>query len=139
MVSLPIFSLSILSSSPLSPYLSLSFMSDPSASLLAKRRTREMEDEDEGVTEYGSGIYRYPPYLQPGHFSSLEKLMFFLSSILLIILFIFVGLYARSSQDTDSTLPSPHIPHNKTQYCLTPDCIMTAAQLLQVNRRKKED
>lgn len=84
---------------------------------LVDRHGREDEYEEE-PTEYGSGVYRYPPYLQPGHFTSLEKLMFFSSSILLILLFIFAGLYARSSQQ-DNHAPSlptiqPKLPKNHT-------------------------
>ena len=81
-------------------------------------RFREQEDEDEqGLrTDYGSGVYRYPAYLQPGHFTSLEKFLFFSSSILLILLFVFVGLYARSSQVDDAPLvPVPKQPENNTK------------------------
>jgi hypothetical protein len=89
------------------------------APLLPKRRyedDEEEEDDDEGVrTDYGSAVYHYPPHLQHGHFTSLEKLMFFTSSILLILLFVFVGLYARSSQTDDEPMfPIPTIPNNKT-------------------------
>ncbi|KAI8366512.1 hypothetical protein BD560DRAFT_400554 [Blakeslea trispora] len=100
-------------------------------------RFREQED-DEGdglITDYGSGVYRYPTYLQPGHFTSLEKLLFFLSSILLILLFVFVGLYARSSQvDNDPFVPVPRKPENNTKtpsYCLDSNCVVTAADILE--------
>ncbi|KAI8047518.1 uncharacterized protein B0P05DRAFT_565796 [Gilbertella persicaria] len=111
--------------------------------LIRKKRTDEdqhsfgeQDEEEEGLrTDYGSGVYRYPAYLQPGHFTSLEKLMFFLSSILLILLFIFVGLYARSSQmDEDPLIPLPTKPDNHTKeqaYCLESNCIITAAQILE--------
>lgn len=86
-------------------------MSDVHAPLLGKRRLEddssshnEQDTEEEELADYG-GVYRYPAYLQPGHFTSLEKLMFFSSSILLILLFILAGLYARSSQQ-DNHLPS---------------------------------
>lgn len=110
-----------------SPLYSFS-MSDVNAPLLAKRRledessnhnlTNGHDEEEEEPTDYG-GVYRYPPYLQPGHFTSLEKLMFFSSSILLILLFILAGLYARSSQQ-DNHLPSlptlvPSLPKNHTK------------------------
>lgn len=112
-------------------------MSDIHAPLISRRRTQEEEEEDEynshqqqhnfddedgqerRTTDYGSGIYHYPPHLQPGHFTSLEKLFFFLCSLLLILLFIFVGLYARSSQKEDddpaSRMPAPKIPKNHTK------------------------
>lgn len=103
-------------------------MSDTYAPLIPKRRYEmdgyrrnhegEEEDDDEGLrTDYGSAVYHYPPHLQHGHFTSLEKLMFFLSSILLILLFIFVGLYARSSQADDEPtvpVPIPTTPANDT-------------------------
>ncbi|ORY99124.1 hypothetical protein BCR43DRAFT_488772 [Syncephalastrum racemosum] len=88
-------------------------------------------------TDYGSGIYRYPLYLQPGQFTSLEKLMFFVSSILLILLCVFIGLYARSSlEDTlPKPVPSPTSPALPTlpaePYCIEPSCILTAAHILQ--------
>lgn len=109
-------------------------MSDIHAPLISQRRSREEEEEEEDdynqqdrfqepdrrTTDYGSGVYHYPPHLQPGHFTSLEKLFFFLCSLLLILLFIFVGLYARSSQKDDddpaSRLPlPPKIPKNHTK------------------------
>lgn len=78
------------------------------------------EEEDLATTDYGSGVYRYPTYLQPGHFTSLEKLFFFTSSILFILLFIFVGLYARSSQQEKEVvivepIPIPSKNHTKKQ------------------------
>lgn len=85
------------------------------------RRNSEEEEEDESDgllrTDYGSAVYRYPHYLQPGHFTSLEKLMFFTSSILLILLCVFAGLYARSSQQEPALPPSPvpKIPKNHTK------------------------
>ncbi|KAL7320453.1 hypothetical protein PS15m_000342 [Mucor circinelloides] len=129
-------------------------MSDIHAPLISNRRTREERQEDDDgedydqdnfhepdrhTTDYGSGVYHYPPHLQPGHFTSLEKLFFFLCSLLLILLFIFVGLYARSSQKDDddpaSRLPlPPKIPKNHTKnqsYCLDYSCIITAAHILQ--------
>jgi hypothetical protein len=79
----------------------------------------EDEEEEEGIrTDYGSGVFRYPHYLQPGHFTSLEKLQFFSSSILFILLCVFVGLYARSSQQDASPvlpIPLPSIPKNHTK------------------------
>ena len=87
-----------------------------SHNLIDRNRHDEEEDDEEGVvTDYGSAVYRYPPYLQPGHFTSLEKLMFFTSSILLILLCVFVGLYARSSQQSPVYTPSPRIPKNHTK------------------------
>lgn len=111
-------------------------MTDVNTPLLGKRRLEDEdsshnvtnehdreEEEEEELADYG-GVYRYPPYLQPGHFTSLEKLMFFSSSILLILLFILAGLYARSSQQ-DNHLPSlptliPSLPKNQTkkQVCI---------------------
>ncbi|KAF1799662.1 hypothetical protein FB192DRAFT_1286821 [Mucor lusitanicus] len=130
-------------------------MSDIHAPLISQRRSREEEEEEEDdynqqdrfqepdrrTTDYGSGVYHYPPHLQPGHFTSLEKLFFFLCSLLLILLFIFVGLYARSSQKDDddpaSRLPlPPKIPKNHTKnqsYCLDYSCIITAAHILQAS------
>ncbi|KAI9359448.1 hypothetical protein BD770DRAFT_409694 [Pilaira anomala] len=127
-------------------------MSDVQAPLLTRRRLEDesgtsshnlvdrhgTEEEEYEPTEYGSGVYRYPAYLQPGHFTSLEKLMFFSSSILLILLFIFAGLYARSSQQDNHppSLPTtpPDLPKNHTKKqatCLEPSCIITAAHILQ--------
>ncbi|KAI9470041.1 MAG: hypothetical protein EXX96DRAFT_491603 [Benjaminiella poitrasii] len=91
------------------------------------------------TASYGTILYPYPRHLQPGHFTSLEKVMFFLSSILIILLFLFVGLYARSSQKDDDDVPiiqptpTHDIPSNdtKTLYCLDSSCIVTAAQILQ--------
>lgn len=89
-------------------------MSDTNTPLLTRRRLDSQEEDDEELndqllqdTDYGSGVYRYPHYLQPGHFTSLEKLFFFTSSILLIILFVFVGLYARSSQKENDPVITP--------------------------------
>lgn len=116
-------------------FLVSTYMSDIHAPLISNRRTREERQEDDDgedydqdnfhepdrhTTDYGSGVYHYPPHLQPGHFTSLEKLFFFLCSLLLILLFIFVGLYARSSQKDDddpaSRLPlPPKIPKNHTK------------------------
>lgn len=79
---------------------------------------RNSEEESDGLlrADYGSAVYRYPNYLQPGHFTSLEKLMFFTSSILLILLCVFAGLYARSSQQEPALpLPVPKIPKNHTK------------------------
>lgn len=92
---------------------------DPRAPLLSRNRideadnvSRNSADEAVSNTDYGSGVYRYPLYLQPGQFTSLEKLMFFVSSILLIFLCIFIGLYARSS--FGDSLPSP-VPSPTTE------------------------
>ncbi|KAG0169632.1 hypothetical protein DFQ28_003819 [Apophysomyces sp. BC1034] len=97
-------------------------MTEARAPLLARDRIedadRRSENSGEAVstTDYGSGVYRYPLYLQPGQFTSVEKLMFFVSSILLILLFVFVGLYARSSFDDrlKVPLPTPVEPPPKT-------------------------
>ena len=94
---------------------------DARAPLLSRNRIDENDNRsdhsnsnNEEINDYGSnnggggGVYRYPLYLQPGQFTSLEKLMFFISSILLIFLCIFIGLYARSS--FDDRLQPPVIP-----------------------------
>jgi hypothetical protein len=96
-------------------------MSDTTNTPLLTRRRLDSQEEDEEElddqllqqTDYGSAVYHYPPYLQPGHFTSLEKLFFFTSSILLIVLFVFVGLYARSSQKEDDPviIPMPKHPN----------------------------
>ncbi|KAI8984336.1 hypothetical protein BDF20DRAFT_859355 [Mycotypha africana] len=105
------------------------------------------DDEVDGGSVY---VYSYPTHLQPGHFTSLEKLCFFLSSFLFILLCLFVGLYARNAiqkhhEDKPSlplptsspTMPKPNPPNhegNRTQlktYCLESNCIITAAQILQ--------
>ncbi|CAO3620319.1 unnamed protein product [Mucor hiemalis] len=61
--------------------------------------------------------------------------MFFTSSILLILLCVFAGLYARSSQQEPALPPPvPKIPKNHTKKqisCLEPNCIITAALILQ--------
>ncbi|KAL1927863.1 hypothetical protein VTP01DRAFT_3268 [Rhizomucor pusillus] len=121
-----------------------------SAPLLSRDRIGDAENQSvestggraASVTDYGSGVYRYPLYLQPGQFTSLEKLMFFVSSTLLILLCVFIGLYARSSFQDRWHQPPPTIPlptatptHTPTPpeklYCLQPDCILTAARVLQ--------
>ena len=94
---------------------------DARAPLLSRNRIDETDNrsghsnnDNEEINDYGSsnggggGVYRYPLYLQPGQFTSLEKLMFFISSILLIFLCVFIGLYARSS--FDDRLQPPVIP-----------------------------
>ncbi|KAI9495022.1 hypothetical protein BDB00DRAFT_815531 [Zychaea mexicana] len=121
------------------------------APLLSRNRIDESADNrsersNEEITDYGSssGVYRYPLYLQPGQFTSLEKLMFFISSILLIFLCVFIGLYARSSFDdrlqppvpspspTPSDPPVVQPPPDKNEsYCLQSNCILTAAKILQ--------
>lgn len=128
--------------------LSMALTDDPRAPLLSRNRIDEADNvshnsADEAVsnTDYGSGVYRYPLYLQPGQFTSLEKLMFFVSSILLIFLCIFIGLYARSS--FGDSLPSPVVPSPTTEptplpppdkhYCLEPSCILASAHILQVS------
>lgn len=83
------------------------------APLLSRDRIDETDNRSDhgsgdATTDYGS-VYRYPLYLQPGQFTSLEKLMFFVSSILLILLCIFIGLYARSSFG-DHLTPPPSTP-----------------------------
>ncbi|KAF7732127.1 hypothetical protein EC973_006382 [Apophysomyces ossiformis] len=123
-------------------------MTEDRAPLLARDRIedadRRSENSAEAVstTDYGSGVYRYPLYLQPGQFTSVEKLMFFVSSILLILLFVFVGLYARSSFDDrlKNPLPTPvnpppetpSLPGNDTKsICMKPRCVLTASYILQ--------
>ncbi|CAO3695643.1 unnamed protein product [Rhizopus stolonifer] len=56
--------------------------------------------------------------------------MFFVSSVLLILLFIFVGLYARSSTHSPPVIVPPHHP-KKQPVCLESSCIKTAASILQ--------
>ncbi|KAI9253394.1 hypothetical protein BDA99DRAFT_519653 [Phascolomyces articulosus] len=127
---------------------------DARAPLLSRNRIDEADNRsersNEEINDYGSsshtngGVYRYPLYLQPGQFTSLEKLMFFISSILLIFLCVFIGLYARSSFDDrlqpspiPSPLPSPsdppvvQPPDKNQSYCLQSNCILTAAKILQ--------
>lgn len=88
--------------------------------LLKRNRTVSSQDSttarEEEEQHYGA-YYRYPSSLQPGHFSSLEKLMFFVSSVLLILLFIFVGLYARSStgHGPPGIISPPKHHHNVTK------------------------
>ncbi|KAI8138874.1 hypothetical protein BJV82DRAFT_673222 [Fennellomyces sp. T-0311] len=113
------------------------------APLLSRNRIDETDNRsersNEEVTDYGSGVYRYPLYLQPGQFTSLEKLMFFISSTLLISLCVFIGLYARSSFDDRLPVPSPtpdpppvvQPPDKNESYCLQSNCILTAAKILQ--------
>jgi hypothetical protein len=79
---------------------------------------RNEDDEGEFNTEYGSTSFPYPPYIQPGLFTSLEKLMFFMLILLLIVLFILIGLFAgglRIGGDGPSTIsPHPRFPQNGT-------------------------
>ncbi|KAI7872405.1 hypothetical protein BDF14DRAFT_501131 [Spinellus fusiger] len=126
----------------------LTCMADSQSPLLSRDRIDNhdghSENSEDAVsnTDYGSGVYRYPVYLQPGQFTSLEKLMFFVSSILFILLCVFTGLYARSSYN-ENPKKSPHPPvpiplpptKNTTEaLCLEPHCIQSAASILQVIR-----
>lgn len=83
--------------------------------LLKRNRTTSSQGSVREEEQYGT-YYRYPSSLQPGHFTSLEKLFFFISSVLLFLLFIFVGLYARSSTGHDSpVIISPPKHPNQTK------------------------
>src|ERR1700731_3800653 len=71
-------------------------MDDSRQPLLSDRQ----EDEDEREISSPSGrdaSYRRPIFVQPGKFTSLEKLLFFVSAIMLILMSVFAGLYARSA------------------------------------------
>ncbi|KAL0083655.1 hypothetical protein J3Q64DRAFT_1139916 [Phycomyces blakesleeanus] len=121
-------------------------MPDTRSPLLARDRIDDPDRRSDtsgdavSTTDYGSGVYRYPVYLQPGQFTSLEKLMFFVSSILFILLCVFTGLYARSSYDDSPKLPPalpvpqpplPPIDNHTEIICLEPHCILSAASILQ--------
>jgi hypothetical protein len=71
-------------------------MDDTRQPLLSDRQ--DEDDEREISSPNGRDVsYRRPVFIQPGKFTSLEKLMFFVSSVLLILLSVFAGLYARSA------------------------------------------
>ncbi|CAO3703649.1 unnamed protein product [Rhizopus stolonifer] len=66
-------------------------------------------------------------------FTFLEKLLLFLSALFFIILCIFAGLYTRRVYEEKPVVKKPFPPrNNKTSpVCLTPECVLTASQILQ--------
>jgi hypothetical protein len=70
----------------------------------------QQEDEEEREISSPNGrdvSYHRPVFVQPGKFTSLEKLLFFVSSVLLILLSVFAGLYARSAMEGKPPAPGP--------------------------------
>ncbi|GAA5811019.1 hypothetical protein MFLAVUS_004448 [Mucor flavus] len=70
--------------------------------------------------------------LQDGKFTLLEKVLFALATTFFIVLCVLAGLYTRRvyEEKPAPTVPAP--PGNSTSpVCLTPDCVLTAAQILQ--------
>ncbi|KAG1513232.1 hypothetical protein G6F46_005430 [Rhizopus delemar] len=88
---------------------------------------RGIEDDENNEQENSRG----------GKFTFLEKVLFALTAIFFIVLCVFAGLYARRIYDekpgkAPSDKPSPLPGNNKTDsLCLTPECVLTAAQILQ--------
>lgn len=76
-------------------------MSESRAPLLSNADAED-DDNEVGTTHDSEGLlpdanrYRAPIFLQPGKFTSLEKLMFFVSAVLLVLMCVFAGLYAKS-------------------------------------------
>ncbi|KAI8142101.1 hypothetical protein BJV82DRAFT_159846 [Fennellomyces sp. T-0311] len=80
---------------------------------------------------------------QIGRFTWLEKILFTLSVALLILLCVFVGLYARRTYgDSDNPAPAPSptdVPdqpdHGKNDtkrpVCVSAECVLTAAEILK--------
>ncbi|KAI9284616.1 hypothetical protein BC943DRAFT_343385 [Umbelopsis sp. AD052] len=98
------------------------------------------EDEEEREISSPNGrdaSYHRPVFVQPGKFTSLEKLLFFVSSVLLILLSVFAGLYARSAMEGKPPVPGPpkSDPPTETppadEICTKPECVITASQILQ--------
>ncbi|RUS22887.1 hypothetical protein BC937DRAFT_95451 [Endogone sp. FLAS-F59071] len=99
-------------------------------------------DNEVGTTHDSEGApeanrYRAPIFLQPGKFTSLEKLMFFVSAVLLVLMCVFAGLYAKSlshdarppgNGDKERPPPPPEVPEST---CVAPECIITAANILR--------
>ncbi|KAI8083065.1 uncharacterized protein BX664DRAFT_188637 [Halteromyces radiatus] len=102
--------------------------------LLAGERTSEDDNERHPSSESSQQFVRLENRLQSGRFTSLEKLLFIVSISLFIILTIFVGLYARRVYDDHPYPPTPNPPQDNnetTPLCMTPECVLTAAQVLQ--------
>jgi len=111
-------------------------MDDSRQPLLSDRQ----EDEDEREISSPSGrdaSYRRPIFVQPGKFTSLEKLLFFVSAIMLILMSVFAGLYARSAIEGKPPVNDPPKSDPPTEtppedgVCLKPQCVITASQILQ--------
>ncbi|KAI9301252.1 hypothetical protein BJ944DRAFT_252466, partial [Cunninghamella echinulata] len=84
-------------------------------------------------SDNGRPVVRLENRLRSGRFTTLEKLLFVVSIGLFIFLAVFIGLYARRVyDDNDHGTPTPPIKdNNTTPLCLTPECVLTAAQVLQ--------
>jgi len=107
--------------------------------LLANRDPEDDENDVGNATQDDLGDQANRFFLEPGKFTALEKLMFFVSAVLLVLMCVFAGLYAKSRYrpdhidhpgdgNTNSTDPPP----NKTvNVCFTRDCVITAAKVIQ--------
>ncbi|CAG8542412.1 14891_t:CDS:10, partial [Acaulospora morrowiae] len=127
-------------------------MNQEDAPLLTETRTPNDFDEESlsgnGGGSQGVGVQERIPRtreaprdrtnfmpLRHGKFSRLETILAFTSIILLILMSIFAGLYARgrSNKHREIIIPAPEPPSkNETDEgpCLTSGCIVTAAQIL---------
>ncbi|RUS29055.1 hypothetical protein BC938DRAFT_481118 [Jimgerdemannia flammicorona] len=122
---------------------------DDSRPLLANRESEDEEnevgahsedhDDPEDDAPIEGSRYRPPAFFQPGKFTSLEKLMFFVTAVLLVLMCVFAGLYARSRYPPEYGGPgngggknNTDPPRNDTETpCLAPECIVTASKILQ--------
>ncbi|KAI8983130.1 hypothetical protein BDB01DRAFT_843391 [Pilobolus umbonatus] len=69
---------------------------------------------------------------QSGRFTTLEKILFATAVGLFIVLCILAGLYTRRIYDTPPHPPKEAPPPpDKANTCLTPECVLTAAQILK--------
>ncbi|CAG8565518.1 11336_t:CDS:10 [Funneliformis mosseae] len=101
----------------------------------------ETLDGGNGVVERGPRTREAPRDhtnffpLRHGKFSHLETLLAFMCVLLLILMSVFAGLYARgrTNKHPQPEIPPPIIPPpNDTikEPCLTPDCVIIAAQII---------
>ncbi|KAI8638269.1 hypothetical protein BD408DRAFT_423262 [Parasitella parasitica] len=73
---------------------------------------------------------------QSGKFTLLEKVLFTLAFAFFISLCIVAGLYTRRVYEEKPNNPPPILPtppgsNNTTPICITPECVLTAAQILK--------
>jgi hypothetical protein len=88
-------------------FLRLLFIMDDSRQPLLSDREEEEEEREISSPHGRDGSYRRPMFVQPGKFTSLEKLLFFVSSVMLILLSVFAGLYARSAMEGKPPVNDP--------------------------------
>lgn len=71
-----------------------------------------------------------------GKFTPLEKVLIALAAIFFVTLCVLTGLYTRRIYDEKpdgppGTVPAPPGDNDSTPICLTPECVLTAAQILK--------